>query len=106
MGQWVNTVDASGLQEGKAVKFKAGEIPVVIAKIAGQVHAMLNQCPHMGCFLHRGNLSGYLLTCPCHDWIFDFRTGEFTAAPEIKIPVFPTKIEDGILMIDIGGMKK
>lgn len=105
MDEWIAITTEAELQEGKALKGKAGNQPVVLARVNGTIYAMDNVCPHLGCFLHRGELAGHLLTCPCHDWVFDLRTGEFTAAPEIKIPVFPVKVEHGEILVHIGGVQ-
>ena len=48
------------------------------------------------------NLAGYTLTCPCHDWRFDVRTGRFLDAPELAIAVYPTKSEAGKLFVNLG----
>jgi nitrite reductase/ring-hydroxylating ferredoxin subunit len=99
MDNWVAVLDNDALNEGETVKLKAGGMPVVILRTKGEIFALHNQCPHLGCTMHRGNLSGYFLTCPCHDWIFDVRTGEFTLAPEIKIPVYPVKVSGGKILL-------
>jgi len=44
-------------------------------------------------------LEGYILKCPCHDWRFDIRTGEFLAAPEIRLPTYPVREAAGKLFI-------
>ncbi len=99
MDNWITIINDSELAEGKPIAVKAGGKPVVILKISGELFALKNECPHLGCRMHRGDLSGYLLTCPCHDWVFDVRTGEFITAPEIKMPVYPVKTSDGKIMI-------
>ncbi|MDW7649865.1 MAG: Rieske (2Fe-2S) protein [Bacillota bacterium] len=104
MENWVAVIVAEKPTEGKAVKAKADGKPVLLAKVNDKLYAMDNVCPHLGCFLHRGDLSGHLITCPCHDWVFDIRTGEFTAAPEIKIPVFPVKTKNGEILILMEGL--
>ncbi|MEW6621863.1 MAG: Rieske 2Fe-2S domain-containing protein [Bacillota bacterium] len=60
-----------------------------------------NQCPHLGCALHKGKMKGYYLECPCHDWLFDVRTGEFEAAPEITVPTYEVKIEEGKVYVKV-----
>ncbi|MBS4031811.1 MAG: Rieske (2Fe-2S) protein [Clostridiales bacterium] len=103
MNRWVFAVPLERLGEGEPLRVKADDTQVVMIKVDGVIHAVLNRCPHLGCFMHKGQLSGHLLTCPCHDWVFDIRTGQFTAAPEITIPIFPTKVENGEILIDLGG---
>lgn len=106
MENWVAVLSADALQEGSVVKVSAAGRPLIIIRVAGSVYALLNECPHLGCTMHRGELDGYLLKCPCHDWIFDIRTGEFITAPEIKIPIFTAKAEHGEIRINLGGEKE
>lgn len=103
MNRWVSTGPSEKLGEGEPLKVKVEDKQVILIKVDGVIYAMLNRCPHLGCFMHKGELSGHLLTCPCHDWVFDIRTGQFTVAPEITIPIFVTKVEDGEILIDLGG---
>jgi 3-phenylpropionate/trans-cinnamate dioxygenase ferredoxin subunit len=55
----------------------------------------------MACPLFTGKLSGFTITCPCHDWRFDVRTGKFLDAPELGIAVFPVKSEAGKVFVKI-----
>lgn len=103
MEKWIAVIAAEEPKEGKAVRAKADGRPILLTKVDGTIYAMENICPHLGCFLHRGELSGHLITCPCHDWVFDIRTGQFTAAPEITIPVFSVKMENGEISILMEG---
>ena len=102
MDHWINTkLKEADLPEGTTAKAKVNERPVLLARVNEKIFALLNECPHLGCMMHRGALDGYLLTCPCHDWVFDIRSGEFTAAPEITIPVYPVKVEHGEILIKL-----
>ena|SRR5690554_1896322 len=104
MSKWVSVLKKDGLQPGTMVNIKLDGKNILIANIKDHVYAMLNDCPHLGCLLHRGSLQEYKLTCPCHDWIFDIRNGEFLAAPEIKIPTFPVKVENGEILVNLKGV--
>jgi len=103
MGEWVHALQSEQLVEGKAAAVKIGGESIVLARVDGQIFALRNECPHLGCPLHRGRLEGFLLQCPCHDWLFDLRSGEFTLAPEIRIPAFPVREESGIILLKTGG---
>ncbi len=76
-------------------------LPVLLIKKAGEIYAISNKCPHMACALAGGTLKDYTIKCPCHDWKFDIRTGEFLDAKEIKIPVYEWKLSDGKILIKI-----
>ena len=99
---WVRVMKADALREaGLAPVFPKG-LPVLLArKTAGEIYALANKCPHMGCPLSRGRLDGYVLQCPCHDWRFDIRTGAFLDAPEICLPRYECKISDGDIYIKL-----
>jgi 3-phenylpropionate/trans-cinnamate dioxygenase ferredoxin subunit len=55
----------------------------------------------MACPLFTGKLEGYVITCPCHDWRFDIRTGQFLDAPKLALAIYSTKSEDGKLFINL-----
>ena len=57
----------------------------------------------MECPLSKGELEGYVIKCPCHDWRFDIRSGEFLDAKELKIPVYELKVSDGNIYLKMVG---
>jgi 3-phenylpropionate/trans-cinnamate dioxygenase ferredoxin subunit len=97
---WVFAAGREELAESGRIWLKAGGQALFLLMAGGEVFALKNECPHLGCTMHRGKLDGYLLWCPCHDWVFDVRTGEFTVAPEIRIPVYPVKTEGDSIMVN------
>lgn len=101
MEEWVAVSEEKQLKEGSGLNVNPKGLPVLLLKRSGQVFAISNRCPHMGCALAGGSISGYILTCPCHDWRFDIRTGEFLSAREIKLPIYDFKIESGTISIRI-----
>ncbi|MCU0651253.1 MAG: Rieske (2Fe-2S) protein [Candidatus Omnitrophica bacterium] len=77
-------------------------MPILLIRKKGpEIYAISNKCPHMGCPLRTGLLEGYILTCPCHDWRFDIRTGEFLDAKEITIPVYQVKTDNGRIFVKV-----
>jgi 3-phenylpropionate/trans-cinnamate dioxygenase ferredoxin subunit len=74
---------------------------LLIRKAADELFAVSNRCAHMSCPLRNGKLEGYVLSCPCHDWRFDIRTGRFLDAPEIAIQVYETRIEEGNVWVKL-----
>jgi nitrite reductase/ring-hydroxylating ferredoxin subunit len=94
-------IEEDALKEGMfTVAYPLG-VNILIARIDGEIRAYDGKCPHMGCPLFMGSLSGIILTCPCHDWHFDLKTGSFIDAPEIKLKSHPVESEDGKLYIHI-----
>jgi nitrite reductase/ring-hydroxylating ferredoxin subunit len=98
---WTYVMDEAGLPEGVMTPVYPMGINVVIAWVGGALYAVSGTCAHMGCPLFTGTLEGHTLTCPCHDWRFDVRTGRFLEAPELGLTVYPTKAESGKLFVSV-----
>ena len=99
---WIATVDDAKVREGAPVPVYPGGVGVLLVRLDGALHAVRNKCAHMACPLEGGSLEGPLLMCPCHAWRFDVRTGEFLDPAELRIPVYPTKVEDGKVLVQLG----
>jgi len=98
---WTATVDEAKVREGSPVPVYPKGVGVLLVRLDGELHAIRNKCAHMACPLEGGLLEGPILTCPCHDWRFDVRSGEFLDAPELNIPVYATRVEDGTVLVDL-----
>lgn len=99
--QWVRVADEAKLVAGTALPVYPNGLAVLLVHADGAVHAVANKCAHMACPLEAGKLDGPILTCPCHDWRFDVRSGAFLDAPELSIRTFPVKLEEGGVLVDL-----
>ena len=54
---------------------------VVVANVEGRFFAIGDRCTHRGCSLSDGELSGTVVTCPCHGGQFDLTNGAVVADP-------------------------
>jgi nitrite reductase/ring-hydroxylating ferredoxin subunit len=98
---WTYAMSDTALPEGgMAPAFPLG-VNVVMARVDGIVYAVSGKCAHMACPLFTGRLEGHLLTCPCHGWRFDIRTGQFVDAPELGIRVYPVRSDAGQLFVSL-----
>ena len=101
--QWVFAMDDGKLKENAmSVAYPKG-LPVLLIKKDGKVYALSNKCAHMACALSGGSLFGFMLKCPCHDWLYDIRTGQFFNAPELKLPVYESRVDGGKIFVRVGG---
>ncbi len=100
--KWTYALDDSALLDGHMAPAYPLGVNVVLARVGGAVYAMSGKCAHMACPLFTGSLEGYTVTCPCHDWRFDIRTGKFLDAPELGVAAYPTKSEAGKLFVKLG----
>jgi 3-phenylpropionate/trans-cinnamate dioxygenase ferredoxin subunit len=98
---WIYVMEETALLDGGMAPVYPLGMNVVIARVDGIVYAVSGKCAHMGCPLFTGTLDGHTLTCPCHDWRFDVRTGRFLDAPELGLAVYRTKTEASKLFVSI-----
>jgi 3-phenylpropionate/trans-cinnamate dioxygenase ferredoxin subunit len=98
---WVPTIDESKVKEGAYAAVYPKGLSVLLVRVGGDLFAIANKCAHMACPLEGGKLEGPMLTCPCHDWRFDVRSGVFIDAPELAIATYPVKVEDGKVLVDV-----
>lgn len=99
---WTYIIDDAALAEGAKAQVHPLGVNMVVTRVGGEVFAVEGKCPHMACPLFNGEIDGFVLTCPCHDWRFDIRTGKFLDAQEIKLVYYPVKSEDGKLFVSLG----
>jgi nitrite reductase/ring-hydroxylating ferredoxin subunit len=99
--RWVPVLNIDELQEGSMKLVDVEGSPVLLINVHGQIFAIDNRCPHMSCGFSGGALDGYVIICPCHDWRFDLRTGEYEEEKEMKLVKFEWKIESGKIWIKL-----
>lgn len=99
---WTYVMDETALSEGSMAPAYPLGVNVVVARVGGAIYAVSGKCPHMACPLFTGMLAGETLTCPCHDWRFDIKSGRFLDAPELGLAVYPVKTEAGKVFVSLG----
>jgi 3-phenylpropionate/trans-cinnamate dioxygenase ferredoxin subunit len=98
---WTCALDDEALLENHMMPSYPMGVNILLARVDGAVYAISGKCAHMACALFTGKLEGYIITCPCHDWRFDIRTGQFLDAPELGLAIYSTKSEDGKLFVNL-----
>jgi nitrite reductase (NADH) small subunit len=84
----------------EAKEFPCGDRTICIANVNGEISAMDNVCLHRGGPLGQGMILKGKVVCPWHGWEWDPKTGE-AGPPGAKIAVYPVKIEDGDVAIEM-----
>ena len=79
--------------------------PLALCKIGDKVYALDDCCPHQGASFEGGEIDDGVLICPLHGWRADVCTGQSLEAPSLKIPMYETKIEDGLVYIKLTSEK-
>jgi nitrite reductase/ring-hydroxylating ferredoxin subunit len=79
--------DMSGLRDGHMRVFPdIGANGIIVCRVAGQLHALEDNCSHRDARLSEGRLRGALITCPLHGAQFDVRDGQHQGPPA-SLPV-------------------
>ncbi|MCX8150681.1 MAG: Rieske (2Fe-2S) protein [Candidatus Bathyarchaeota archaeon] len=89
------------LKNGSMKLFNVAGKNILLARFNDQIYGISNRCPHMGCSLANGKLNAYIVTCPCHGWSFDVRTGQNQRSKDINIQVYQCKLQDGKIYVNI-----
>ncbi len=93
---WTAVLDASMLVEARPTQALAGELPLVIVKRDGTIHALADRCAHRGGPLHEGELEGDCISCPWHGTLFRLDDGSVERGPSAyPQPVYEARINDG-----------
>ena len=90
------------LREGRVVLMADREI--ALFHLGNRVLATDNRCPHQGGPLCDGLLTGDSVVCPLHAWkvnLADGRVERPTAAKDHCVRTYPTRIEDGVVSIQL-----
>jgi nitrite reductase (NADH) small subunit len=89
-------------REGRAVN--VGGTEIAIFNLNGRFLTIENKCPHKGGPLCDGIVSGATVVCPLHGWRFDLESGMAVMASQPScVATFPTRVEDGIVLVNLAG---
>lgn len=86
---------------GEAKEFSAGDKVVCVANLNGEFSAMDNVCLHRGGPLGQGVVEGEKVICPWHGWAYDGRSGAVEHNPNVRIAVYPLKVEGDDVLVEL-----
>jgi nitrite reductase/ring-hydroxylating ferredoxin subunit len=101
---------------GEPAMVEIGKKRIGVFRRGGAFFAVLDFCPHAGAPICRGQVTGRVtlgetkvgydpdaltLRCPWHRWEFDLKTGVAVADIRQKVKVFPTRIADGVVEVEL-----
>jgi nitrite reductase (NADH) small subunit len=72
-----------------------------LCNVEGELRAVSGVCPHSGGPLGQGALDGSIITCPWHAWEFDSSTGVCTFDDELRVQIYPVRVEAGEILADL-----
>lgn len=92
---------AAELAPGTHTKVILAGQPILLTHTDDGFHAVHDTCLHRGGSLAAGPVEDGVVTCPLHFWGFDVKTGVCTQVPTMALRVFPTKVENGEVFIEV-----
>lgn len=100
---WIDVAARDDVPEDDVTAVSAGTTELALYGVEGEVFATDNICTHGHARLCDGFLDGYEIECPLHQGKFDIRDGHATCAPATDpVRIFPVKIENGRVFVDLG----
>jgi nitrite reductase (NADH) small subunit len=85
----------------EAKEFPCGDKVICVANVNGTITAMDNVCLHVGGPLGQGAVEGGKVVCPWHGWQYDPKTGEAAHNRAAKVAVYPVKMENEEVWIEL-----
>jgi nitrite reductase/ring-hydroxylating ferredoxin subunit len=85
----------------EAKEFTCGDKEICIANVNGTYSAMDNVCLHQGGPLGQGTIEHGKVVCPWHGWQYDPQSGQAAHNTSAKVAVYPIKIENGDVLIEV-----
>jgi|SRR5215471_183633 len=95
------TVESALPATNQAQEFRCGDKEICVANVDGNYSAIDNICLHRGGPLGQGAVEKGKVVCPWHGWEWDPKTGQEAHNADARVAVYPMKIEDGDVLVEI-----
>ena len=86
--------------------FTAGEFRLAVFQLDDKWVAIDNHCPHRGGPIAAGEWQGTCLTCPWHAAQYDLSTGQPLSLETSRLRFLDTRMENGVLEVDVDSLKQ
>lgn len=100
-GKWEDAGALDALSDGEVMFADLSRASVMITLHDGEPKAYRNACAHLGMPLDDGKVDAGVIRCPFHGFEFLLESGECLTAPQIQLPVFPARVEDGRILVQV-----
>ena len=103
MANWISTLATSDIDLEDVSRFDHdGQTFAIYRSPEDAFYATDGLCTHEKIHLADGLVMDNIIECPKHNGRFDYTTGKAKGAPVcVHLKTYPTKIEGGIVFIDI-----
>jgi nitrite reductase/ring-hydroxylating ferredoxin subunit len=116
---WIKILPHTELPPNTRKVVRVGQRAILLIHHHDRIYAMENHCPHLRLPLQKGQIiADNAIICPWHHSAFDLDTGDVKAwspwppgvgrlvavlSREKALPIFPTKVEDGTIWVNLAG---
>ncbi|HHS83325.1 MAG TPA: nitrite reductase small subunit NirD [Gammaproteobacteria bacterium] len=102
MSEWIEIGALTEIPRlgSRIVQTQKGDI-ALFRTSSDAVFAVRDRCPHKQGPLSQGIIHGNTVTCPLHSWEIDLSSGEALPPDEGCTNTFATRVENGIVMINL-----
>jgi toluene monooxygenase system ferredoxin subunit len=100
-GSWTGVATLDDLWEGDVLEVTVGDDVILLAHLAGGVHAYQGTCPHSEYPLAAGDLDGEVLTCSGHGWEFDLNTGQGVNPDSCLLYRYPVRVDGEQISVSV-----
>lgn len=97
---WVSTFAVQEVVDAPR-RFDGGAQGILVAMVDGVPRAVSSACLHKGASLEGGVCRDGVITCPSHWWRYDLRDGALQGTPGAGLTVYPARVTDGIIEVEI-----
>lgn len=102
VAQLVRVASVGEIPVGRGKSVEVGGIPLAVFNGGGGRYQVLyGACPHEGGPLGDGVLVGDSVVCPWHGFDFDVRTGACDVAPDLRVTVYPVRVRDSEIFVEL-----
>ena len=105
--QWIRISECENIppREGRAAF--VGEHEIAVFNLGETFLAVDGRCPHQGGPLCDGIVAGETVVCPLHAWKVNLTSGAVERPSHVGkcIQSYPTRVENGVVLIEWPGVK-
>ena len=98
---FVKVGSLAALPPGSVMEAEVGDGTYAVCNIGGELSALEGICPHAGGPIGQGNVDGDKVVCPWHEWAYFCKTGVNDYDENVKLAVFPVKVDGDDILIDV-----
>ena len=97
--EWVTVAKKGDVNDGEMIEVDLDGKPIAIANVEGAYYAIAGECPHQGGPIAEGELEGDIVTCPWHNFRFDFKSGRTLDPPIGNCAKYELRVEGDSLQL-------